>query len=113
METTTMETEPTTPVAEVTEGVAPEMGTAVAPEVRVETHVGSLPRTSTDVVVREPKIEKVASIRSAPMSEATSTSRGGLELLNDNLIDPAIVARSMESMRRTEQWIKVHCEYLV
>jgi hypothetical protein len=43
------------------------------------------------------------------MSEMTSTSRGGLELLDDNLIDPSVVARSMESMRRTEQWIKVRC----
>jgi hypothetical protein len=45
------------------------------------------------------------------MQEAASSSRGGLELLNDNLIDLAIVARSMESWRRTEQWIKVHCKY--
>jgi hypothetical protein len=47
------------------------------------------------------------------MSEAMSTSCGGLELLDDNLIDLAIIARSMESMRRMKQWIKVHCEYLV
>jgi hypothetical protein len=36
------------------------------------------------------------------MSEGTSTSRGGLELLNDDLVDPAVVARNMESMRRAE-----------
>jgi hypothetical protein len=75
--------------------------------VRDETHVDSLPGTSTDVVVHEPEIEEATPIRSAPMSKATSTSRGGLELLDDNLIDSAFVAHSMESMRRTEQWIKV------
>jgi hypothetical protein len=41
------------------------------------------------------------------MSEVTLTSRGGLELLDDNLIDPTVVAHKMESWRRTEQWIKV------
>jgi hypothetical protein len=77
----------------------------------VEAHVDSLPGTSTDVVVREPKIEEAMPIRSAPMSEATSMSRGGLELLDDNLVDPAVAARNMESWRHTEQWIKVRCEY--
>jgi hypothetical protein len=41
------------------------------------------------------------------MSEPTTTSRGGLELLADDLIDPAMVARNLESMRRAEQWMKV------
>jgi hypothetical protein len=36
-----------------------------------------------------------------------STSRGDLELLADDLVDPAIVARNMESMHHAEQWIKV------
>jgi hypothetical protein len=36
------------------------------------------------------------------------TSRGGLELLADVLVDPAVVARNLESMRRAEQWMKVH-----
>jgi hypothetical protein len=62
-----------------------------------------------DVVIREPIMEEAALICLEPMSKATS--RGGLELLDDNLIDPAVVARSMESWRRTEQWIKVRCEY--
>jgi hypothetical protein len=41
------------------------------------------------------------------MSEAAPTSRGGLELLSNELIDPAMVARNLETMRRTEQWMKV------
>jgi hypothetical protein len=40
------------------------------------------------------------------MSEPTMTSRGGLELLVDDLIDPAMVARNLELMHRAEQWMK-------
>jgi hypothetical protein len=59
------------------------------------------------VVVRSPEIQDAEPIRSAPMSEAVPTSRGGLELLSDDLINPMMVARNLESMRRTEQWMKV------
>jgi hypothetical protein len=41
------------------------------------------------------------------MSEAASTSRGGLELLSDDVIDRAMVAQNLGTMRRTEQWMKV------
>jgi hypothetical protein len=41
------------------------------------------------------------------MSEAPEGSRGGLELLADDLVDPATVARNLEAMRRAEQWMKV------
>jgi hypothetical protein len=41
------------------------------------------------------------------MSEAVATSHGGLELLADDLINPAMVACNLESMRRAEQWMKV------
>jgi hypothetical protein len=41
------------------------------------------------------------------MSEAAATSRDGLELLVDDLINPATVAHDLESMRHTEQWMKV------
>jgi uncharacterized membrane protein len=61
-----------------------------------------------DVVVRSPEIQDAEPIRSAPMSEAAATSRGGLELLADDLIDPAMVARNLESMRWAELWMKVH-----
>jgi hypothetical protein len=111
LETTTVETEPAASAAKVDQGAAPELGTTVALEMRVETRVDPLSGTSTDVVVREPEIEETASIRAAPMAGATSTSHGGLELLDDNLVDPAVVARNMESMCHAEQWIKVRCGY--
>jgi hypothetical protein len=41
------------------------------------------------------------------MSEAATMSHGGLELLADDLIYPAVVARNLESMRQAEQWMKV------
>jgi hypothetical protein len=73
-----------------------------------EVHDDALPEASMDVVVRSPEIQDVEPIRSVPMSEAAPTSRGGLELLSNDLIDPATVARNLESMRQTEQWMKVH-----
>jgi hypothetical protein len=60
-----------------------------------------------DVVVRSPEIQNAEPIHSAPMSETAASSRGGLELLSDELIDPAMVARNLESMHRAEQWMKV------
>jgi uncharacterized membrane protein len=67
-----------------------------------------LPESSLEVVVRSPEIQDAEPIRSASMSEAAATSRGGLELLADDLIDRATVARNLEVMRRAEQWMKVH-----
>jgi hypothetical protein len=55
MEMATVEAEPSALATRVIEGTAPELGTTVAPKVRVETRVDSLPGTSTDVVVREPR----------------------------------------------------------
>jgi hypothetical protein len=78
----------------------------------VEALVDVHPGASTEVVVRELEIQDVTLIRSTPMAEATSNSRGGLELLVDDLVDPVVVARNLESMRRAEQWMKVHCRTL-
>jgi hypothetical protein len=41
------------------------------------------------------------------MTEAATSTRGRLELLADDLVDPATVARHMEAMRQAEQWMKV------
>jgi hypothetical protein len=65
-----------------------------------ELHDDVLPESSLEVVVRSPEIQDEELIRSAPMSEAVATSRGGLELLADDLVDPAAVAHNLEAMRR-------------
>jgi hypothetical protein len=61
----------------------------------------------SSIVVRSPEIQGAEPICSAPMWETATTRRGGLELLADELIDPAMVARNLESMRWAEQWMKV------
>jgi uncharacterized membrane protein len=41
------------------------------------------------------------------MTETAASSRGGVELLADELVDPATVARHLEAARQAEQWMKV------
>jgi hypothetical protein len=60
-----------------------------------------------EVVVRSPEIQDVEPIRSAPMTKAATSSRGGVELLADDLVDPETVARHLEAVRQAEQWMKV------
>jgi hypothetical protein len=79
----------------------------VAPEATEEVRDDALPESSMDVVVRSPEIQDAEPIRSAPMSETTTAGRDGLELLADDLINLAAVARNLESMRWAEQWMKV------
>jgi hypothetical protein len=95
------------PKVEVATGAATEPAEIAAPGVAEEVCGDALPEVSLEVVVRSPEIQDVEPIRLAPMSEATMTSRNGLELLVDDLISPAAVARNLESMRRAEQWMKV------
>jgi hypothetical protein len=95
------------PEAEVITEAATEPAETAAPGVTKEVCDDALPETSLDVVVRSPEIQDAEPIRSAPMSEATATSHDGLELLTDDLINPATVARNLESMHRAEQWMKV------
>jgi hypothetical protein len=102
MEIATEEVEVVVPVAEVTEGAAPDPEAPVAHKVITRIHVDVLPESSTDVVVQLPEIQDAKPIHSAPIAEATTTSHDGLELLADDLVDPTIVARNLESMRRTE-----------
>jgi hypothetical protein len=70
-----------------------------------------LPESSLEVVVRSPEIQDAEPIRSAPMSGSATTSCGGIELLVDDLVDPAAVARNLEVMHRAEQWMKVSYQY--
>jgi hypothetical protein len=95
------------PEAEMTAGAASEPVETAAPGVTEEVHDEALLETSMDVVVRSPEIQDMELIRSTPMSEAAAASRGGLELLANDLINPTTVARNLESMRRVEQWMKV------
>jgi hypothetical protein len=70
-----------------------------------------LPESTLEVVVRSPEIQDAEPIRSAPMSGAATSSRGGIELVADDLVDPAAVDRHLEAMRQAEQWMKVSCGY--
>jgi hypothetical protein len=86
---------------EVASGEAPTMAGGERDDV--------LPESALEVVVRSPKIQDAEPICSAPMSGAATSSRGGIELLADDLVDPAAVARHLEAMRQAEQWMKVSC----
>jgi hypothetical protein len=87
---------------EVLEEAASGPAVTVALEVMEEVHDDAPPESSMDVVVRLPEIQDAEPIRSALMSEAATTNRGGIELLADDLVDPVMVARNLESMRRAE-----------
>jgi hypothetical protein len=65
------------------------------------------PEPAVEVVVRSPEIQDAEPIRSAPMTEAATSSHGRVELLADDLVDPATVARHLEAVRQAEQWMKV------
>jgi hypothetical protein len=105
----------TIPKAVPVEGAVPEVDVLeeattgpeglMAPEITEEVHDDTL--LDSSIVVRSPEIQYAEPIRSTPMSETAATSRGGLELLADDLINPAMVARNLKSMRRAEQWMKV------
>jgi hypothetical protein len=95
------------PEVEVLEEAASGAVVTIAPEVMEEVRDDALPESSMDVVVWSPEIQDAEMIRSVPMSESAATSRGGLELLADDLIGPAMVVRNLESMHRAEQWMKV------
>jgi hypothetical protein len=72
-----------------------------------EEEAAAQPEPTLEVVVRSLEIQDVEPIRSALMTEAATSSRGGVELLADDLVDPATVARHLEVVRQAEQWMKV------
>jgi hypothetical protein len=89
---------------------APEPMEVAAGEAATTTGGGgddALPEPALEVVVRSPEIQDVESIRSAPMTEAATSSRGGIELFANDLVDPATVAWHLEAVRQAEQWMKV------
>jgi hypothetical protein len=91
-------------------GGAPELMEVAAREATTTTgeeEATTHPEPALEVVVRSPEIQDAEPIRSAPMTEAATSSRGGIELLADDLVDPATVARHLEAVRQAEQWMKV------
>jgi hypothetical protein len=96
-----------TPEAPEAAGGAPEpLGEVVEKSAGGEAATTS-PGIALEVAIRSPEIQDAEPIRSAPMTEATSSSRGGIELLADDLVEPATVAKHMEAIRQAEQWMKV------
>jgi hypothetical protein len=94
---------------EAAEG-APESMEEVAEEATAATRGEEAtvpPEVALEVAIRSPEIQDAEPIRSAPMTEAPASSRGGVELLADDLVDPATVARHLEAVRQAEQWMKV------
>jgi hypothetical protein len=102
--------EKSTPQApEAAEG-APEPMQEVAEEAAAATgrEEATVPaEVVLEVAIRSPEIQDAEPIRSAPMTEAAASIRGGVELLADDLVDPATVARHLEAIRQAEQWMKV------
>jgi hypothetical protein len=86
------------PVEEVVEEAAMAAGGEV---------IITSPEVALEVAIRSPEIQDAEPIRSAPMTEATVSSRGGIELLADDLVEPATVAKHLEAIRQAEQWMKV------
>jgi hypothetical protein len=69
--------------------------------------VTTSPEIALEVAIRSPEIQDAEPILAALMTEATVSSRGGIELLADDLIEPATVAKHLEAIRQAEQWMKV------
>jgi hypothetical protein len=76
---------------EAAEGAPEPEGEVVGKSAGGETTTTS-PGIALEVAIRSPEIQHAEPIRSVPMTEATSSSRGGIELLADDLVEPAMVA---------------------
>jgi hypothetical protein len=99
-----------TPEVPEAAGGGPEPMEEVVEEAAVAAEgegVTTSPEVSLEVAVRSPEIQDAEPIRSAPMTEGTASSRGGIELLADDLVEPATVANHLEAIRQAEQWMKV------
>jgi hypothetical protein len=102
--------EKSTPQAQEAVEGAPEPMEEVAGEATAATggeEATVPPEVALEVAVRSPEIQDAEPIHSALMTEVTTSSRGGVELLADDLVDPATVARHLEAVRQAEQWMKV------
>jgi hypothetical protein len=107
--------EDVTPETQGAAGGAPEPVEVVVGEAAATTGGegdDAMPEPALEVVVRSPEIHDAEPIHLAPMSGAATSSRGGTELLADDLVDPATVARHLEAVRQAEQWMKVSSRHL-
>jgi hypothetical protein len=99
-----------TPEAPEAAGGAPEPVEEVV-EVAVVAAGGdgvtTSPEVALEVAIHSPEIQDAEPIRSASMTEATASSRDEIELLADDLIEPATMAKHLEAIRQAEQWMKV------
>jgi hypothetical protein len=89
---------------------APEPMEVAAGEAAAATGGGgddALPEPALEVVVRSPEVQDAEPIHTAPMTEAATSSRGEIELLADDLVDPTMLARHLEVVRQAEQRMKV------
>jgi hypothetical protein len=99
-----------TPEVQEATGGAPEPMEVAVEEATAATggeEAAAQPEPALEVVVRSPEIQDAEPIRSAPMTEAAPSSHDGVELLADDLVDPATVAKHLEAVRQAEQWMKV------
>jgi hypothetical protein len=99
-----------TPEVQEAAGGAPKLMEVAVGEAATATggeEATAQPEPALEVVVRSPEIQDAEPIRSARMTEAATSSRGGVELLADDLVDPSTVARHLEAVRQAEQWMKV------
>jgi hypothetical protein len=104
-----------TPGAPEAAGGAPESVEEVVEEAAVTAGgegITTSPEVALEVAIHSPEIQDAEPIRSAPMTEATASSRGGIELLADDFVEPATVAKHLEAIRQTEQWMKVNSRSL-
>jgi hypothetical protein len=106
----TVPVENLTPETQEATGGAPELMEVAAGEATAATReeeATTEPEPALEVVICSPEIQDAEPIRSASMIEAATSSRSGVELLADDLVDPATVARHLEAVRQAEQWMKV------
>jgi hypothetical protein len=99
-----------TPEVSEAAGGAPEPMEEVVEEAAVAAGgegVTTSPEVALEVAIRSPEIQDAEPICSALMTEATASSRGGIELLADDLVKPATVAKHLEAICQAEQWMKV------
>jgi hypothetical protein len=90
------------PSSAVAEEVAPpaEESTPATQAVTDEGEgVTTSPEVALEVAIRSPEIQDAEPIRSAPITEATASSRGGIELLANDPVEPATVAKHLEAIR--------------